>query len=129
MSCMLMSGCVQSPSFKSEEHAYISSNYPIVILNGNKIEKSYQLDLESGKNTLVILYDTYQYDYYCRFDWYAEAGNTYEVTDQENKFPLTLYRWHKKSNFWAIRFDAIDPVECSKKKDEGENEKQKSINT
>lgn len=113
--CLLLSSCVQPPVFKTEEHAVIISNYPIVAINGVEIEKAYQLDLKAGKNSLLIVYNTYEYDYFCTFNWLAKAGTAYEVTDQENQYPLTLYRWHKKNTLWAIRFDPVDPVECSKK--------------
>ncbi len=113
--CLLLSSCVQPPVFKTEEHAVIISNYPIVAINDVEIEKAYQLDLKAGKNSLLIVYNTYEYDYFCTFNWLAKAGTAYEVTDQENQYPLTLYRWHKKNTLWAIRFDPVDPVECSKK--------------
>lgn len=115
LSCLVLTGCVQVPAFKSEEHALIKSNYPIVTINGDEIEKTYQLDLEAGENSLVAVYNTYQYDYYCTFNWLAKAGIAYEITDQENEDPLTLYRWHKKNGLWAIRLEPVDPVECIKK--------------
>ncbi len=113
--CLLLSSCVQAPVFKTEEHAVIISNYPIVAINGTEIEKTYQLDLKTGENSLVIVYNTYEYDYFCTFSWLAKAGTAYEVTDQENQYPLTLYRWHKKNNLWAIRLNPIEPQECVEK--------------
>jgi len=113
--CWLLNGCVQAPVFKSEDYALIKSNYPIVAANGIDIEKTYQLDLDAGKNSLVIVYNSYQYDYFCTFSWRAVAGTAYEVIDQENQYPLTLYRWRKKNGLWAIRLDPVDPLECIKK--------------
>ena len=113
--CMVLASCVQPAVFKTENHALIKSNYPIVSVNGNDIKKAYQLDLEAGKNTLIIVYNSYQYDYFCRFSWLAKAGSAYEVTDQENQYPLTLYRWHRKNGLWAIRLDPADPLECIEK--------------
>ncbi len=113
--CLLLSSCVQPPVFKDEDSAVIKSNYPIIAINGKKIAETYQLDLKAGENSVRILYNTYQYDYFCNFEWQAKTGITYEVTDQENQYPLTLYRWHKKNRLWAIRLDPVDPVECSKK--------------
>ncbi len=113
--CLLLSSCVQPPVFKTAEHAVITSSYPIVAINGVEIEKTYQLDLKAGENSLLIIYNTYEYDYFCRFNWLAKAGSAYEVTDQENQYPLTLYRWHKKNDLWAIRLDPVDPAGCSKK--------------
>ena len=112
---LLLSGCVQVPAFKAGDYALINSSYPIVSINGSEIEKTYKLDIEAGKNSLVIVYDTYQYDYFCTFSWLAIAGTAYEVTDQENQYPLTLYGWHRKNRLWAIRLDPVDPLECRQK--------------
>lgn len=109
-----LNSCVQPPVFKTEDYALITSNYPIVSINGDKLEKTYRLDIKAGNNTLKIVYNTYQYDYLCTFTWIATSGTAYEVTDQENKYPLTLYRWHKKNDLWAIRLNPVDPLECTK---------------
>jgi len=113
--CILLVSCVRPPVFKDKDYALIKSSYPFVAINGNEIEKTYQLDLESGKNTVTVLYNTYHYDYYCTFSWLVSAGTVYEVVDQENEYPLTLYRWHRKNSLWAIRLDPVDPLECSSK--------------
>lgn len=112
--CLFASSCIQSPEFKTAEHALINSNYPIVSINGNEIEKTYHLDLKAGENSIVVVYDTYQYDYFCTFRWDAQAGIAYEVTDQENQQPLTLYRWYERNGLWAIRLDPVEPQECVK---------------
>ena len=113
--CLLLSSCVQPPAFKTEDYALIKSNYPIISINDSEIEKTYQLDLVAGKNTLIIIYNTYQYDYFCTFSWLAAADTVYEVTDQENQYPLTLYRWHRTNSLWATRLDPVDPLECIEK--------------
>jgi len=112
--CLLLSSCVQRPMFKNENSALIKSNYPIIEINGEKIAETYQLDLKAGENAVLILYNTYQYNYFCRFEWQAKAGNAYEVTDQENQYPLTLYHWRKKNRLWAIRLNPIKAKTCQK---------------
>jgi len=112
-SSLLLGSCVQAPTFKGENYALITSNYPIVSVNGVETEDTYKLDIDTGENTLVIVYHTYQKDYHCTFTWDAVAGTVYEVTDQENKFPLTLYRWVRTNSLWANRLDPVDPLECS----------------
>jgi hypothetical protein len=112
---IFLSSCVQSPVFKDKDFALIKSNYPIISINGSEIEETYQLDLEAGNNSVVVLYSTYQYEYHCTFSWLAKAGTMYEVTDQENLYPLTLYRWHKKNSLWATRLNPVDPLECIEK--------------
>ena len=112
--CLTVSSCVQTPVFKAEGYALIKSNYPIVAINGEDIEKRYRLDLEAGENTLTVVYNTYQYDYRCIFRWTAAADTAYEITDQENAFPLTLYRWHRKNSLWVIRLEPLDPLECKR---------------
>ena len=112
-SSLLLSSCVQAPAFKGEGYTLITSNYPIVKVNDVEIEDTYTLDLEAGENTLVIVYNTYRYDYFCTFSWTAIAGTAYEVTDQENQYPLTLYRWVRTNGLWANRLDPVDPLKCS----------------
>ncbi len=113
--CLLLRSCVQAPVFKSEDYALIKSNYPIVVINGIETEDTYKLDLEAGENSLLVVYNSYQHDYFCTFSWVAVAGTAYEITDQENQYPLTLYRWHRKNGLWAIRLDPVDPLECTQK--------------
>lgn len=112
---LLLSGCVQAPVFKGDDYTFIESNYPIIAINGVDIEKTYQLDLKAGENSLLVVYNTYEYDYLCSFSWRAKAGTAYEITDQENRYPLTLYRWYKKNGLWAIRLDPVDPLQCKQK--------------
>jgi hypothetical protein len=115
LSCVVLGSCVQPPVFKTEDYALIKSNYPIVAINGIKTEDTYKLDLEAGENSLVVVYNSYLYDYFCTFSWLAMAGTAYEITDQENQYPLTLYRWHRKNSLWAVRLDPVDPLECTQK--------------
>jgi len=112
---LLLSGCVQAPGFTVENTALIKSNYPIIAINDVAIEKTYKLDLDAGENSLIVVYNTYEYDYLCTFKWVAKAGTVYEVTDQENQYPLTLYRWHRKNSLWSIRLDPVDPQACTRK--------------
>ena len=111
--CAVLSSCVQPSVFKAEDYALIKSNYPIVVINGIDIEGTYKLDLEAGENSLVVVYNTYQYDYFCTFSWIAKAGTAYEITDQENNHPLTLFRWHRKNGLLATRLDPVNPLECT----------------
>lgn len=111
--CLFVSACVQAPLIKEGGYALLKSNYPVISVNGDETEPTYTLDIPAGKNTLIIKYNTYRYDYYCTFIWKAEAGTAYEVTDQYNKYPLTLYRWVRSNSVWASRLDPVDPLECT----------------
>ncbi len=113
--CLITSACIQAPVFKGDGYALFRSNYPVVSVNGVETEPAYRLDLPAGENTLVIIYLTYRFDYYCTFTWTAEAENAYEVTDQYNKYPLTLYRWVRTNSLWASRLDPTDPEDCIQK--------------
>jgi hypothetical protein len=111
----MLGACVQPPVFKQDGYAFIRSNYPIVEVNREVVEPLYRLDLVAGETTLVIVYNTYQHDYYCTFSWTAEPGIAYEVTDQENQYPLTLYRWDRTNSMWASRLDLQNPQQCIRK--------------
>ena len=110
--CLLLVACVQPPVFRDDSHAYIRSNYPVVNVNGDDIEPEYQIDLPPGENTLVITYMTYRHNYDCTFRWNVESNTVYEVIDQDNRYPLTLYRWIRRNSLWAVRLDPVEPVDC-----------------
>ena len=116
---MFISGCVQTPPVKQGDYALLISNYPIIQINGEAIkgetDDRYKQDIKAGENTAVIVYNTYSYDYFCSFTWTAEPRLIYEVTDQENSEPLTLYQWKRKNRFWSMRLDPIDPSHCERK--------------
>jgi hypothetical protein len=111
--CVFLGACVQSPVFKGDGYAFFRTNYPVVSVNGVEIAPSYRLDIPAGENTLVIVYHTYRFDYHCTFTWTAVTETAYEVTDQDNKYPLTLYRWVRTNSLWASRLDPIDPLHCT----------------
>ena len=110
--CLALGACIQTPVFRDTSQARINSNYPITSLDGDAIERAYTLDFPAGRHSLSVVYDTLQYDYVCTFEWLAEAATVYEITDQENAYPLTLYRWQKRNGLWALRLDPVDPIEC-----------------
>ncbi|WP_455202807.1 hypothetical protein [Kaarinaea lacus] len=114
---LCVSACVKAPVYKGDNYAFIKSSHAIVNANGKQVESVYTLDLEAGENTLVVLYRTYRHDYYCEFQWNSKPQTAYEITDQENKYPLTLYRWERDNDLWASRLDPVDPVKCTKKND------------
>lgn len=110
---LLLGSCVQSPTFKGDDYAFITSNYPIISVNGVAAEDNYKLDINAGENTVVVVYHTYAKDYHCTFAWLAVPGTVYEVIDQENRYPLTLYRWVRANSLWADRLDPVDPLGCT----------------
>ena len=116
---MFLYGCVQTPPVKHGDYALLISNYPILQINGKAIDdengERYKQDIKAGENTVVIVYNTYSYDYFCSFTWTAEPRLIYEVTDQENSEPLTLYQWKRKNRLWAQRLDPVDPSHCERK--------------
>ena len=112
---LFLNACVQVSVFKGDGYAFIKSNYPVVSINGVEVEPSYTVDIEADENSLVIVYHTYQYEYYYTFTWIAMTNTAYKVTDQDNKYPLTLYRWIRKNSLWASRLDPIDPLSCDQK--------------
>ena len=108
----LLAACVRQPVFKDENHAFLRSNYPITMLNGQPVEPAYRMDIPAGDVTAVIVYHTYRHDHVCTFSWVAEANTVYEVTSQWNSDPLTLYRWVRINSLWASRLDPAVPLDC-----------------
>ena len=109
---LITTACVRQPEFRGPDYAFLRSNYPIVELNGERIEPAYRLDIPAGKMNAVIVYKTYRHDYICTFSWIAESNTVYEVTSQWNSDPLTLYRWVRTNSLWASRLDPAVPLDC-----------------
>ncbi|MFV2060556.1 MAG: hypothetical protein ACC653_07710 [Gammaproteobacteria bacterium] len=110
----LLCSCVKTPIYTNENYAILKSNYPIVNINGKEITPVYSHNIKAGKNTVIIVYHSYQVDYFCSFSWLVKSATNYEVTDQNQKYPLTLYRWVKTNSLWASRLDPVNPTECIK---------------
>lgn len=113
LTILYIGSCVQAPNFKGDDYSFIKSSHTIVSVNGEGVDPKYTMDLMVGETTLVVLYRTYRHSYYCLFKWTSESRTAYEITDQENQYPLTLYRWKRENDLWASRLDPIDPVKCS----------------
>lgn len=111
-----VASCVPAPVYKNQGHALVRSSHAIVSVNGVEAEPVYILDISAGENTLVARYPTYRYSYYCTFVWTAAAATTYEITDQEKQYPLTLYRWVRRNALWSVRLDPIDPIKCTRER-------------
>lgn len=114
---MVLTACVKAPVYKGDNYAYVKSSHAIININDEQIEPVYAVNIKSGNNTLVVLYRTYRHDYYCEFQWTSKPQTSYEITNQENKLPLTLYRWKRQNGLWASRLNPVDPVKCSKEND------------
>lgn len=108
---LLLAACVEVPVI-TQHHALLTSNYPVVEVNGEPIADSYRTELPAGEVTVVAVYRAYRRDYHCRFSWDAVADTRYEITDYDHRFPLTLYRWQKKNRLWARRLEPAEPLDC-----------------
>jgi len=108
---LMLAGCVEIPR-ADDGVVPLSSNYPIVEVNGSKTAPQYSVQLAEGKNDVVIVYTTYMYDYHCRFIWQADAASRYEVTDYGHRYPLTLFTWEYVNSMWAKRSLPTDPASC-----------------
>jgi hypothetical protein len=110
---LMIGGCVTKPQYKGEKYALLKSSHAIISVNGEPIDASYKLDIRSGQNSIVVRYPTYLNTYFCEFVWEVRSGTTYEITDHEDRYPLTLYRWKRQNDWLAKRLDPIDPRGCS----------------
>ena len=116
---LALAGCVQLPQI-DDDQVLLTSNYPIIEVNGRATADQsttglYRVQLPAGENDVVIVYQTYNYDYHCRFAWDAQAANRYEVTDYGYRYPLTLFRWEYVNSLWAKRSMPTDPVSCDRR--------------
>lgn len=115
LSLILLQGCISAGSAAPKRGVLLKSSYPIISLDEKDIEPSYELELEAGHHTLMVVYSTYRKNYHCLFTWQAQADTRYEIVDSSNTYPLTLFRWARRNGLWAIRYDPLDPERCEKR--------------
>jgi len=108
---VMLTGCVAIPR-TDEGVVQLTSNYPIIEVNGSKNDPQYSVKLPEDKNDVVIVYMTYMYDYHCYFSWHADAATRYEVTDYGHRYPLTLFTWEYVNSMWVKRSLPTAPASC-----------------
>lgn len=115
-SMLLMVGCIQQPVHKEEgERAYLRSWSRILLVNGQPPADSFRVELPPGRQVLEVLHETYRENIYCRFEFEARVGESYEIVDHTNPEPLVLYRWKRANRLWAERLYPQLPESCEKR--------------
>ena len=96
----------------SQEPSRIISNYPILKINDQITENQFSVEVQAGSHSMIVMYPTYRFSYFCRFEFDTIPGELYEVVDHAIVHPLTLYRRVKNHWLWSNRLDQLEPVAC-----------------
>ena len=116
----MLCGCAKKVPGKIQEPivdqpAVISRcDVPIVSIDGRpSSEPLYMLSLEPSPHVLVAEYPTLLALYHCTFEVALEAGQTYEIVERSDQYPVFLNRI-RKGRFFTTRLEKFPPRECTK---------------
>lgn len=117
---LLHFGCARkSPVAKQEpfdrQGALISRlDVPIVSIDGQASAGPLsEVRLEPGFHELIVKYPTLLAIYHCTFEAVFDAGQTYEIIERSDRYPVFLNRI-KKGTLLTTRLEKIPPRECTK---------------
>jgi len=92
--------------------AKLTTSGELIAINGETAEATDQVSLPPGRHDVVVRYRTYRFDYRCHFSFEATGGQVYEIVDQSNPQPMTLYRLRRQNPLWSERLDRVAPTDC-----------------
>ena len=117
---LLPNGCTKKApigtheSFAVQPVAILKCDAPIVSIDGQPTAAPiYDVSLEPGRHVLIVEYPTLLTNYHCTFEVAFEAGQTYEITDRSDRYPVFLNRL-KKGTLITTRLEKFPPRECTK---------------
>jgi hypothetical protein len=101
-------------SFGDQRAVISRSDLPIVSIDGRPSSGPlYEVSLEPGPHVLIAEYPTLLTLYHCTFEVVLEAGQTYEIIERSDRYPVFLNRL-KKGTFFTTRLEKFPPRECMK---------------
>ena len=101
-------------SFAGQPAVISRCDVPIVSIDGRPAsEPLYQVSLEPGRHVLIVTYPTLLALYHCTFEVAFEAGQTYEIIERSDRYPVFLNRL-KKGTLVTTRLEKFPPRECTK---------------
>ena len=110
LASLLLAACVEHPAHRDAgEQAQLRSWMKILDLDDSVPDDPYRVMLAPGQHRMKVLYETYQHNYLCHFEFQTIGGYSYEVVDHSNPEPLVLYRWVRANGAWARRLDPVMP--------------------
>lgn len=109
----IVCSCIQQPVYTTGVGAAkVRSHFPMTRLNSKPLESSFDLDIQTGINSVEVQMKTLMETYSCHFEWYALPNTTYEIIRDKQRQPLTMFVWKRENPFWASRTDPIDAKSC-----------------
>ncbi|AFU98679.1 hypothetical protein [Simiduia agarivorans] len=103
---------------RTDEWVLVESSFKIWTAGGARLPatdvRGYRLELAPGPLQVKARYPTFSGHYDCLFEWTAQAGERYEITDMNQAQPLTLFRLESVGRLYQRRHIASVPAQCQK---------------
>ena len=101
-------------SFGVQPAAILKCDAPIVSIDGQPTSAPlYEVSLAPGRHVLIVEYPTLLSLYHCTFEVDFEAGQTYEINDRSDRYPVFLNRL-KKGMIFTTRLERFPPQGCTR---------------
>ena len=116
---ILLLGCAAKEPIKPsvEQLAHIRSEVRILSIDDVEFsEPMWEANLESGPHSLIVWYPTVVANYRCIFEVDLKAGQSYEIIERSDRFPVFFNRMEEGILFSLLsrRLERFPPLECTK---------------
>lgn len=116
---VLLIGCAAkepvTPS--ADQLPHIRSEARILFIDEEEYsEVKWEANLKPGPHVLIVWYPTVMANYRCTFEIEVEAGQSYEIIERSDRFPVSFYRIEKGLLFSLLsrRLEKVHPRDCTK---------------
>ena len=100
-----------------EQLAHVRSEVRILSIDDVEFsEPKWEASLEPGPHSLIVWYPTVVANYRCTFEIEVEAGQSYEIIERSDRFPVFFNRMEEGILFSLLsrRLERFPPLECTK---------------
>ena len=112
--CTKNTPAVQQGSYDDPRAIITRIDVPIVSIDGRPSPKPmHEISLDPGHHVLAVEYPTLLALYHCTFEVVLEAGQTYEIIQRFDRYPVFLNRI-KQNRVFTTRLEKFPPRECTK---------------
>ena len=123
---ILLLGCASKEPVKPSAEQLVHIRSEVRILSIDDVEFSepmWEANLEPGPHSLIVWYPTVVANYRCTFEIEVEAGQSYEIIERSDRFPVFFNRMEEGILFSLLsrRVERFPPRECTKIKRDDES--------
>jgi len=116
---VLLCGCAakEPVTTSADQLSHIRSEVRILFIDEEEYsEPKWEANLEPGPHVLVVWYPTAMADYRCTFEIEVEAGQSYEIIERSDRFPVSFNRMEEGILFSLLsrRVERVPPQDCTR---------------